>query len=438
MIDNLYSEECERQILSLLLCNPNTHPNILNKLYKEDFYSRTYRIIYNGIKELFNSNKLIDIVSVSEYLKFKNELENIGGRQTINELALEYDSIKDIDYLIKTLIKYSKKRQLYSLLDTAKDELDKNTDVDTLGVDVYNKVQDIINRKSETKFQSLSTGIVQLLDNVGYLMENNQSILGLSTGFISLDKTLNGLNPSRLYLIAARPSVGKSAFVQQIAENVAKDKHVLFFSLEMGVEEYTQRSIYRRSGYNQSHLINNIIPKEKILDAFTQAGAELDDLNLHIVDDSTCSLNIIERNINECIAKNGSCDLVVVDYLQLMNPADKYRKDDKDVATDNSKGLKRLARKYKIPIIALSQLSRNCEMRQDKRPQLSDLRDSGSLEQDADVVMFIYRSDIYEPKYAGTAEIIVAKNRQGERGKIINLAFNKGRVMFSELPERKV
>lgn len=242
-------------------------------------------------------------------------------------------------------------------------------------------------------------------------------------------------NKDSLFVIKDYIVTHNSSYAQQIAEAVALNHNVLFFSLEMGVEEYTQRSIFRRSGYNQEMMTRGNYTSNQIFEAFAKAGDELSNLNLQIIDDSSCTLSTIETNIKQCINKKGSCDLVIVDYIQLMKSDNKYKKEDYDIVTDNSKGLKRIARKYKLPVLALSQLGRQVEQRQDKRPILSDLRDSGSIEQDADVVMFLYRPDIYfptNPLFRNRAELIIAKNRQGARGTVIPMVFNGTRVEFKE------
>lgn len=432
-LTDLYSEEIENNLIGILLVDKDSNIKILNQVKTTDLYQRSLSYIYNGILELHKSSKPVDIVSVSEYLKFKKELELAGGRSKINELALNAELNINIDYQIKTLIKYSKKRNLLSICNQATRDLNNGVDSDEVAVTLSNTAQDILNRSTSTNYQSLASGIIETLDNVGRLIENDNNILGVDTGFNNLNRLLNGLCQGRLYILAARPSVGKSAFAQQISESVAEKKNVLFFSLEMSNDEYAQRSIYRRSGYNQTHLTNKIYSPDVILDAFAKAGAELEPLKLNIVDDSKCTLNIIERNIQQLKAKMGSCDLVVIDYLQLMKSDNKFRREDYDVVTENSKGLKQLARKYKVPILALAQLSRACEQRADKRPMLSDLRDSGSLEQDADVVMFLYRDEIYNPMSKGTAKLIIAKNRQGQRGRVINLSFNGSKTEFKEM-----
>lgn len=242
-------------------------------------------------------------------------------------------------------------------------------------------------------------------------------------------------NKDHLFVVEDYIVTHNSAIAQQIAEHVAQNKVVLYISLEMSTSEYTQRSIYRRSGYNQDSITRRIIPQIQIFEAFNTATAELNNLKLYIVDDSKCTLATIERNIQECKVKFGACDLVVIDYIQLMKSDDKYKNKDYDIVTDNSKGLKQLARKYKLPILALAQLSREVEKRADKKPILSDLRDSGSLEQDADVVMFLHRPSIDFPdniSLRNKAYLILAKNRQGKRGVSIPMVFNDMRVQFTE------
>jgi len=432
-IGDLFSDIIEDNLIGILLVDCKNNKVILTSIEPEDFYKRTHYYIFKTIKELDANRKPVDIVSVYELLKFNNELELAGGQGLINSLALDANINININNQIKTLLKYSKKRKLINLCDSIKKNLNNNMDVDELGNNLLISIQDILNVYNGHKSNLIATGIVEAMENLERISENNEGLLGLPTSFKELDKLTSGLCPGRLYILAARPSVGKSAIAQQIAEYVASNNNVLYFSLEMGLEEYTQRSIYRRSGYNQEHLSRGIIPKDQIFEAFYQATDDLSKLKLHIVDDAKCTLQTIERNLQELKAKKQECKFVVIDYLQLMkSDTNKFTERDYDIVTNNSKGLKQLARKYKIPILALAQLSRACEQRQDKRPLLSDLRDSGSLEQDADVVMFLYREGIYNPRYTGTGELIIAKNRQGKRGKVINLYFNEGKTEFKE------
>lgn len=436
-MDYLNSKEVEDNIISLLISYPKVYyPKVQDKIKPEDFFEQKNRILFEIIQELSQKDKPIDSISIYELIKFKKQ-DSIISERDIEDLTLSGEG--NIDYLIKTLIKYSKKRQVISLCDGVISQLKNNIDVDDVLLDLNIQSDKLISRTNSTQAQNLVDGVVRVMDIFERITSNDNKLLGVDTGFSELNMLLSGLCPSRFYILGARPSIGKSSYAQQIAETAAINNNVLFFSLEMGLEEYTQRSIYRRSGYNQEMLTRNSYTSNQIFEAFAKAGDELSNLKLQIIDDSSCTLSTIETNIKQCINKKGSCDLVIIDYIQLMKSDDKYKKDDYDIVTDNSKGLKRLARKYKIPILALSQLGRQVEQRQDKKPILSDLRDSGSIEQDADVVMFLYRPDIYfptNPLFRNKAELIIAKNRQGARGVVIPMVFNGTRVEFKEMVYR--
>lgn len=433
-IQDLFSKEAEDNILSICLCDDTKVTNILSTLKSTDFYQKSHQFIFKAIETLHKQGKPTDIVSVSELLKFNGELDRVG-RNTVNDIAVDYITSVNWEQLTKIIIKFSKMRYLLNLCRESIQRLENKDDVDDVATTLTIKTSEIITRTSHTDFVGLETGFQEFWDDVEILYESESGTLGIPTGIKGLDNQLSGMIGGKMYLLGARPSMGKSALAQQIAEYVAQDKQVLFFSLEMSTKEYTSRSIYRRSGYNQEFLTRGSDRKDEILSAFAQAGTELSNLKLHIIDDSNATLKTVEKNILQCKQQFGSCDLIVIDYLQLMEPIDKRINDDYKIVTDNSQGLKRLARKYNIPILALCQLSRNLEGRADKRPILADLRDSGSLEQDADVVMFLYRDEIYNPTNPfsrGKADLIIAKNRAGKRGVVIRFCFDGTRVKFIE------
>ena len=433
-IDDLYSKEAEDNIISICLVDESKISNILSNLKPYDFYQKTHQFIFKAIEDLHKQGKPTDIVSVSELLKFNGELDRVG-RSTINDLALSYISSSNWEQLTKIIIKFSKLRYLLTLCRDSVQRLENKEDVDDIATTLTIKANEIMTRTSHTDFVGLDTGFSEFWEDVEVLYSSETGTLGVPTGIKGLDNQLSGLIGGKMYLLGARPSMGKSALAQQIAEYIAQNKQVLFFSLEMSTKEYTSRSVYRRSGFNQEYLTRGNERKDEILEAFAKAGTELNSLKLHIIDDSNATLKTIEKNILQCKQQFGSCDVIVIDYLQLMEPVDKRITDDYKIVTDNSQGLKRLARKYDIPILALCQLSRNLEGRADKRPILADLRDSGSLEQDADVVMFLYRDEIYNPTNPhsrGKADLIIAKNRAGKRGVVIRFIFDSTRVKFME------
>lgn len=433
-IEDLFSKEAEDNIISICLVDESKVTNILSNLRANDFYQKTHQFIFKAIQELHKQGKPTDIVSVSELLKFNGELDRVG-RDNINELAMNYITSRNWEQLSKIVIKFSKLRYLMNLCRDSLQRLENKEDVDDIASTLSIKANEIMTRTSHTDFIGLDTGFNEFWEDVEILYDSETGTLGIPTGIKQLDNQLSGFIGGKLYLLGARPSMGKSALAQQIAEYVAQSKQTLFFSLEMSIKEYTSRSVYRRSGFNQEFLTRSSDRKDEILEAFAQAGTELNNLKLHIIDDSNATLQTVEKNILQCKQQFGSCDLVIIDYLQLMEPTDKRITDDYKIVTDNSQGLKRLARKYKIPILALCQLSRSLEGRANKRPILADLRDSGSLEQDADVVMFLYRDEIYNPTNPYSrdrADLIIAKNRAGKRGVIVKFMFDSTRVKFIE------
>lgn len=437
-IEDLYSKEAEDNILSILMVDDSKVSSILSTLKSFDFYQKSHQFIFKAIEDLHKQGKPTDTVSVQELLKFNGELDRVGGNSKLLELVDNYITSKNWEQLSKIVIKFSKLRYLMNLCRDAISRLENKEDVDDIAATLSIKANEIMTRTSHTDFTGLDAGFSEFWDDVEILYESETGTLGLPSGIKGLDNQLSGFIGGKMYLLGARPSMGKSALAQQIAEHVALTKQVLFFSLEMSTKEYTSRSIYRRSGFNQEHLTVQKERQEEILQAFSKAGEELSNLKLHIIDDSNATLKTVEKNILQCKQQFGTCDLIVIDYLQLMEPVDKRITDDYKIVTDNSQGLKRLARKYNIPILALCQLSRNLEGRADKRPILADLRDSGSLEQDADVVMFLYRDELYNPTNAfsrGKADLYIAKNRAGRRGVNIRFIFNATKVEFTEEPK---
>lgn len=434
-VEDLYNKDAEDNIIGICMVDDTKVSKVLSSVKPTDFYQRDCQLIYKAIVDLYNQGKPVDVVTVYELLKFNGELDRAGGRERMNGIALDYMGSSNYEQLTKIIIKYSKKRQLINICRDSINRLDNKDDVDNVATDLSIKSNEILTRTSQTDFVGLDNGFMEFYEDVEILCNSETGTLGVPTGIKMLDNQLSGFIGGKLYLLGARPSMGKSALAQQISESIAEKKNVLFFSLEMSTKEYTSRSVYRRSGYNQEHLTTQPQRRDEILEAYAIAGTELGKLKLKIIDDSNATLQTVEKNILQAKQQFGSCDLVVIDYLQLMEPTDKRITDDYKIVTDNSQGLKRLARKYNIPILALCQLSRNLENRADKRPILADLRDSGSLEQDADVVMFLYRDEIYNPTNPHSrrkADLIIAKNRAGKRGVNIRFDFDSTRVRFIE------
>lgn len=745
-LTELYNEDAEQSILGIMMVDNHKASSISYLLDVSDFFTEGNRLLFSSIVELVSKDKPADIVSVSEKLKFENHLEEVGGRDYINLLASNVIITANYKQLCKIIIKYSKKRKLIYLIDKTKEQLEKGEDIDNAIEHIKTQSELLMLNKTDNNMTSILAGVTEVMDEIDTVLNSETKTFGLSTGFKKIDNVLSGLCKSKLYILGARPRLGKgirldcniltptgwvknrdiklgdtvigrdgkptkvigvypqplqdcykitlkdereivcdaphewtvysskwgrertftaeelyqklqcvryqkrislprftgdygiekdfvippyimgvllgdgclstgairyckpnqrmleevrkylpkgveanfykdnktvgitgwssakeyikqvgldtqcynkfipqeyfhssktqreelfnglmdtdgfkfntgweysttskqlaldvqqlawslgysckikerqgkytkenniidtrvnyrvfiathnpltiekiekvepiptqcihvdnedslfviqdyivthnSSLAQQIAENVAVNHNVLFHSLEMKSAQYTKRSVFRLTGLNNDILTNGGVTAEDAMTRVAEASEQLSKLNLFIDDSSECNLTSIEKNINNMIDKKGSCDLIVIDYLQLMGSNNKKVYDRFEIVSNNSRGMKRLANKYNIPILCLCQLSRQLEQRQDKRPILSDLRDSGDIEQDADVVMFLYRDELYSnnPMNRGTAELIVAKNREGTC-RMIPMLFNGSKTQFLE------
>lgn len=435
MIDlTLCNDEAEQTLLGIMMVDTNKILPIIVVANVGDFHSPAHKLIFKAIESLYRDGKPVDIVTVSELLRFENKLEEAGDREYITTLASNVITTANYKNYLKIILKYSKKRKLLNLFDTAKEDIN-SMDVDELSQKVKLELEEIIINRTSDNLTHIMNGIEPVVDQIDSILNSSDNILGLSTGLESLDKWLSGLVGGRLYILGARPAMGKSAFAQQISEHIASQdgKNVVFASLEMSVEEYTQRALFRRCNINQEMLTRGMVNKDTIFETLYKESEAIASENLYIIDNADCTLSDIENGIANCISKKGSCDLLVVDYLQLMSHDNRKEHDDYKTVSYNSTGLKKLARKYNVPVVALCQLSRSLESRQDKRPILSDLRESGKIEQDADVVMFLFREEVYDPTpmNKGNAELIVAKQRQGRTG-ILPLLFEASKTTFKE------
>lgn len=432
-IKDISNTEAERNLLGIILIDNEKARIIYNQLKPEDFFENKHKVIFKAMTILLSEGKIADIVTVSERLKFDGALEQAGDRDYINQLALDVITTVNYKNYVKIVKKYSKKRQLLYMADEVKNLFDEGADVDTVAKYASDVGSNVLLSDSNTNLSSIFNSIDSVMNEIDTVLNSDSKTFGLSTGFKSLDQVLSGLCKGKLYILGARPRVGKSAMAQQIAEYVAQNKNVLFHSLEMKAEQYTKRSIFRRTGLNNEMITRGMITSDDAMNKIAKVGGDLANLNLLIDDNSDCTLKSVEKNILNMRNNKGGCDLVIIDYLQLMKSDVKKMYDRFDIVSRNSRGLKLLANKYNIPILVLCQLSRAVDNRENKRPTLADLRDSGDIEQDADVVMFLYREEIYNPNpiCRGKAELIVGKNREGQ-SRVINMLFNGSKTEFLE------
>lgn len=422
-----------KDLLGICLVDSSKLPYVTTKVKLEDIPKGVYREIYKAIVELYNLGVDVDIVTVSNRLLNTNKLKEVGGRKTINDLALEAPSSRYLKKIVDNVVSQTTYRRVITVVDDFKKDVEKSEDVGATCIDYCGKISSIITGSvAKDEVETISSGVNDVIEDLYRCKE--QGCIGLDMGFSNLNYFLGGLQKGKIYILGARPSMGKSAFAMNISEYVARNHNVLFISLEMSRKEYAQRLMFGRAGVDINSVNTGRISDDEIEKVKAQKEY-LDSLNLFIETRTPCRVSDIELAIINVVSTRGSCDLVVVDYLQLLTPSTKGTKNREVEVAEISRELKSLAVKYNVPIIVLSQLSRALEAREDKRPMLSDLRESGAIEQDADVVMFVYRDEWYhpdDPASRGKGEILIRKNRGGVNNRDVEMCWQPSKVRFTE------
>ncbi len=417
--------DAEEAILGAILVNPNVITRVVEFITPQSFYKSAHRHVYEAMLQLFNQNERIDLVSVSDVLSFNSKLEVIGGRAFINDLSYKTITTSNIEYYAKIVQEKAIKRAL----------INAGSEIVSLGYDLNSTdesldtaerlIFDIASKKTTKDMSHVKDLVLQSYEKIEYRYNHRDELTGVPTGFYELDNMTSGLQRSDLIILAARPSMGKTAFALNIAQNVAiKAKiPVAVFSLEMSKEQLVQRMLCSEAEVDTQKIRTGNMQR-KDWDKLANAMSEISDAPVYIDDSAGCTLTDIRAKCRRLAMEEKNLGLIVIDYLQLMEGSGKEERIQQISAI--SRGLKTLARELDVPVIALSQLSRAVEQRKDRRPMLSDLRESGAIEQDADIVMFIYRDDYYNreesddiPKATGKegkSEIIIAKQRNGPVG----------------------
>lgn len=429
--------EAEQFVLGALMIDKNSIINVADILLPEDFYKPANEKIYEVILDLYTKREPIDIFTVTNKLKEAGILKDIGGSAYLTKIIESVPSAAHVGHYAQIVKDQKIRRDLINASGFVSEGAfnTANELEETLG-EIEKKIFSISQRSVPQKFSSIGEGLKGAYERIERLHNGEGSLRGVPTGFKGLDDMLSGFQRSDLVILGARPSVGKTSLALDIVRSIAVNhkQPVGIFSLEMSKEQVIDRII---SSQANVPLWNLRTGKLKEDDAFTCIQGALDELSkAPIFIDDTPSPNILQmRSMARRLQSESGLSLLVVDYLQLIQPR---TGSDNIVSqiTEISRGLKGLARELNIPVIALSQLSRAGEQRENKRPRLSDLRDSGSIEQDADVVMFIYRKDKERANPTadeiGMAEIIVAKHRNGPTG-VVNLKFNQERASFMSI-----
>jgi replicative DNA helicase len=436
-----HSVEAESSVLGGLLLDNAAWDRVGDLLTDSDFYRYEHRLIYAAVGGLINATRPADVITVYEQLQGLGKADEVGGLAYLNSLAQYVPSASNI----RRYAEIVRERSILRKLVSASDEIatsafnTQGKPVDKILDEAEQKIFNIGEEGSRMKqgFQAMDGLVVQLLDRVQEMADNPNDITGVPTGFFDLDRLTSGFQAGDMVVLAARPSMGKTALAINIAEHVAlhEELPVAVFSMEMGASQLAVRIVGSIGRIDQMHLRTGKLTDDE-WPRLTEAIEKLRNVSLHI--DETPGLTVSELRANarrlarQCGGKLG---LIVVDYLQLMSVSSSMSEENRATAVGEiSRGLKMLAKELQCPVMALSQLSRGVESRTDKRPMMSDLRESGAIEQDADVIMFIYRDDYYnkDSKEPGVAEIIISKQRNGPTG-TVKLAFLKPLTKFESL-----
>lgn len=414
------SVEAEEAVLGAILSNPNSIGRVIEYLTPESFYKPSHKSIYMAALELYKHNNPIDIVTVSELLRNKDELEKSGGRAYINDLALNVATTANIEYYAKLIRDKEIKRALISAGSDIVSDAYENDDTDIVLDNAQKRIFDIAAEKQNGDLIHIKDLVVESYEEIEDRFNNKADLTGVTTGFYDLNDITSGLQQSDLIILAARPSMGKTAFALNLARNVAIEggKPVAIFSLEMSKHQLVKRMLCAEAEVEMSRVnLGNMQSRD--FEKLVNAMSTLAEAKIYINETGTTTTDI-KAQCRRLLMEEKELGLIVIDYLQLMEGGSDPKDRNQYIAAI-SRSLKMLAKELNVPILALSQLSRGVESRTDKRPMLSDLRDSGAIEQDADIVMFIYRDEYYNKENTenkGKAEIIIAKHRNGATGTV--------------------
>ncbi len=436
-----HSMESESSVLGGLLLDNSAWDRVGDLLVDGDFYRHEHKLIYEAIGKLINASKPADVITVYEHLQGMGKAEEIGGLLYLNQLAQYVPSATNI----RRYAEIVRERSILRKLVTASDDIATNAfnpqgkTVDRILDEAEQKILAIGEEGARNKqgFQSLDTLVVDLLDRVQEMADNPMDVTGVPTGFVDLDRMTSGLQAGDLVVLAARPSMGKTSFAVNIAEHVALNEGlpVAIFSMEMGAAQLAVRIVGSIGRVNQGNLRTGKLNDDE-WPRLTEAIERLRTVSLHIDETPGLSPTELRANARRLARTCGKLGLIVVDYLQLMSGSGSAASSDNRATElgEISRGLKMLAKELQCPVIALSQLNRSVEQRTDKRPMMSDLRESGAIEQDADIIMFIYRDDYYnkDSKEPNIAEVIIGKQRNGPTG-TVKLFFQKNQTRFENL-----
>ena len=435
-----HSVEAEQSVVGAMLMDKDAITTASEIISGNDFYQSAYGIIFDSMVELFNESKPVDLITLQERLKEKDVPAEVASLEFVKELVTSVPTSANVKYYAQIVADKSMMRKLIKLNEEIANTCYAGKEsLEAVLEKTEKAVFDLLQKRNTGEYVPIKQVVLNALDRIEKASKNKGTVTGIPTGFIDLDYKLSGLQPSDLVLVAARPSMGKTAFVLNIAQYMAfkKDKGVAIFSLEMSKEQLVNRLFSLESQVDAQALRTGNM-KDSDWEKLIEGAGIIGKSNLIIDDTPGISVSELRSKCRKYKLEHG-LDIVIIDYLQLMTGSvGKNSESRQQEISEISRSLKGLARELNVPVVALSQLSRAVESRPDKRPMLSDLRESGAIEQDADVVMFIYRDEYYnkDSEFKKQAEIIIAKQRNGPVG-TVNLAWLGEYTKFANLSRQE-
>ncbi|MGC2625670.1 MAG: replicative DNA helicase [Candidatus Udaeobacter sp.] len=433
-----HSVEAEQGVLGSMLISPReTIAECVEKINEEYFYVPAHRTIYDVLVDLWNTRQGIDLITFTQVLRDRNLLDSVGGAAFVTNLFTFVPTAANVQYYLEIVRdKYILRQIISAATESVRRAYEEQEEVDSLLDEVEQKIFDVGEDRFKGQMLSMKDHAMQAIETIEKLYERKGSITGISTGFVEFDRMTSGLHPSEMVVIAARPSMGKTALAMNIAEYVAINEKLAVgvFSLEMSSQQLVQRMLCSRARVNLQRVRDGFLG-ERDFPSLTAAASKLAEARMFI--DDSASLSILElRAKARRLKAQQDVSLIIVDYLQLLRSTTRRAQDNRQLEiSEISAGLKALAKDLKIPVIVVAQLNRQPEQRTGGKPRLSDLRESGSIEQDADLVGLLVRPELYEEdeearvEKAGEAELIIAKQRNGPVGEI-PLTFLKEYTRF--------
>jgi len=430
--------EAEQAVLGAVFLEPEAFSTASEVLMPDDFYRASHQRIFATMVQLSDRGEPIDLVTVTTSLANQSTLDEIGGVSYLTELAESVPTAANIGYYSKIVEEKALLRRLIrTATDIVTDAFQKEDEVEDALNEAERNILEVSNRRNSGAFKSVKDVLIDVYDNIELLHQRKGDVTGVPTGFRDLDRITSGFQRNDLIIVAARPSVGKTAFALNVAQNVAvnTDENVAIFSLEMGADQLVSRMLCAEGNIDAQRLRTGNLEAED-WSKLTMAMGSLSNAGIFIDDSAGIRVGEIRSKCRRLKQEHG-LGMIMIDYLQLIQGSSRSSDNRQQEVSEISRSLKALARELQVPVIALSQLSRGVEQRQDKRPMMSDLRESGSIEQDADIVGFLYRDDYYdtESEKQNIIEIIISKQRNGPVG-TVELAFVKEYNKFVDLDHR--